>query len=86
MGDIYDNCIIVNKTAQRLRAEDGKSYIDIGSPKTFNSNRRIPLPYFIVTTIENFRGKDNEFVLANEKVDFVEPRLMQIKFKKMTQS
>ncbi len=74
----------IYKTLHRLKDENGKSKIFIDSPKTFHSNRTIPNPLFLNTIIESKRSDSENYVIANESVKIIEPRLMQIKFKRMT--
>lgn len=81
--DIKDGNIIINKTMQRLKDDNGKSIVIIDSPKTFNSNRTIPIPDFLTSIIEQRRDKPENYILSTGSLKFVEPRLMQIKFKKI---
>lgn len=82
--DINNGTIKIYKTLHRLKDENGKSTIFIDSPKTFHSNRTIPIPLFLNTIIESKRSDSENYVIANESVKIIEPRLMQIKFKRMT--
>lgn len=82
--DINNGTIKIYKTLHRLKDENGKSKIFIDSPKTFHSNRTIPNPLFLNTIIESKRSDSENYVIANESVKIIEPRLMQIKFKRMT--
>lgn len=83
--DINNGTIKIYKTLHRLKDEKGKSTIFIDSPKTFHSNRTIPIPLFLNTIIESKRSDSENYVIANESVKIIEPRLMQIKFKRMTE-
>lgn len=83
--DINNGTIKIYKTLHRLKDENGKSTIFIDSPKTFHSNRTIPIPLFLNTIIESKRSDSENYVIANESVKIIEPRLMQIKFKRMTE-
>lgn len=83
-GDIRNQTICVDKTMIRLKDDTGKSMIMINSPKTENSNRTIPVPIFLSEMIEKHRKSDDKYVISTDKLDFVEPRLMQLKFKKIT--
>lgn len=83
--DINNGTIKIDKTLHRLKGENGKSAIFIDSPKTFHSNRTIPIPLFLNNIIESRRSAPENYVIANEYIKTVEPRLMQIKFKKMTE-
>ena len=79
--DITDEYIIINKTIMRIKSEQGKTEVKIGSPKSESSNRIIPTPKCLLPMINQFRG--NGYVLSNDKLKYTEPRLMQIKFSQM---
>lgn len=84
-GDIEDGCIKVRRTMQRVNVNGNGSELYIGTPKTASSIRDIPVPSFLNKVIENFRcnkTKDS-YVLENDKLSIVEPRVMQYKFKKI---
>lgn len=80
--DIDGACVSITKTMQRLQSEDGKTEIVIGEPKSSSSRRLIPLPPFLLPFVEKFRKTDG-FVLQTKKNAFMEPRVIQIKFKKL---
>ena len=84
--DISDNSISIYKTMHRLYDANGNSKIFIDSPKTANSIRIIPYPIVLNSYIENFRGNEDEFVLSTFKLKIIEPRLLQLKFKKIVES
>ena len=84
-GDINNGYIVISKTMQRIRNGTGQSVVVIDSPKTFNSNRTIPIPNFLNAIIEERRESPENYVLSTKSLKFVEPRLMQIKFKKITE-
>lgn len=85
--DITNNCIYVNKAVQRLRKENGTgTEVVMGTPKTNTSVRVIPLPEFLIAYIEPFRKHDNTYFISDKQLDFVEPRVMQYKFKKYVKS
>lgn len=79
--DITDEYIIINKTMMRIKSEQGKTEVKIGSPKSQSSNRIIPTPKCLLPMINQFRS--DGYVLSSEKLQYTEPRLMQIKFGKM---
>lgn len=81
--DINNGNIVISKTMQRLKNDSGKSVVVIDSPKTFNSNRTIPIPNFLNPIIEQRRDSPEKYILSTQSLEFVEPRLMQIKFKKI---
>ena len=69
---------------QRLRVngKDHKTEIRILEPKTTNSTRIIPLPDDLVESMVQYYTP-NSYVLSGDPVKFVEPRVMQKKFKKI---
>jgi integrase len=77
--DITDNHIQINKTLMRIKTDNGKTEIKIGTPKSESSKRFIPTPQCLLPLINKFRK--NGYVLSTEKLEFTEPRLLQIKFK-----
>ena len=79
--DITDEYIVINKTMMRIKNEQGKTEVKIGSPKSESSNRIIPTPKCLLPMINQFRS--NGYVLSNDKLKYTEPRLMQIKFGQM---
>ena len=79
--DITDEHIVINKTMMRIKNEQGKTEVKIGSPKSESSNRIIPTPKYLLPMINQF--KSNGYVLSNDKLKYTEPRLMQIKFGQM---
>lgn len=80
--DINCEHIIVNKTMQRLSTNNGKSEITIGEPKSDSSCRIIPIFTMLRPYINLFR-KPSGYVLQYEDVKFVEPRLMQVHFRRI---
>lgn len=79
--DITDDYIQINKTMTRVKTENGKTEIKIGSPKSDSSKRLIPTPQCILPLVNQFRNTG--YVLSTDKLDYTEPRLMQIKFEKI---
>lgn len=78
--DINDEYIQINKTMTRIKSDNGKTEIKIGTPKSNSSKRLIPTPQCLLPLINQY--KDNGYVLSTDKLDYTEPRLMQIKFEK----
>ena len=79
--DISETTIRVNKTVQRVQQNDTTEIITL-PPKTVSSNRIIPIPKELILLIKSRRNIGS--VLKQENGRPVEPRLMQIKFKKYT--
>ena len=81
-NDMLGGCIKVSKTMLRIKDENNRTKVIISEPKTTSSNRVIPLPEFILPIVEKFK-KSEGYVLSNDKGKFIEPRLMQMKLKKI---
>ena len=79
--DITDSHIEISKTMMRIKNTFGKTEVQIGSPKSESSKRFIPTPQSLLPLINRFRN--NGYVLSSDKLEFTEPRLLQIKFEKM---
>ncbi len=79
--DIGEKTINVNKTIQRIN-KNGHTEILLLPPKTLSSNRIIPIPKEIALLLQTQRGRG--LVLKQENGKQIEPRLMQLKFKKYT--
>lgn len=79
--DIGENTIRVNKTVQRVQ-QNGYTEILTLPPKTISSNRVIPIPKELMCLLKSKRA--NGAVLKQENGKQIEPRLMQMKFKKYT--
>lgn len=80
-----DKTLRVEKTMQRLQCESEdeiRTKVIITEPKSFSSNRVIPLPDFLISLLKKFKGKDKEFILSQDDKEYVEPRTMQNHFKK----
>ena len=84
-NDIDEDRINVRRTVQRLRNTQGTgTELHIGLPKTASSLREIPIPSFLKDIIGQFRSKSNgnTYVFALGTSKLIEPRLMQLHFKK----
>lgn len=79
--DITDEHIVINKTMMRIKNEQGKTEVKIGSPKSDSSNRIIPTPKCLLPMINQFRS--DGYVLSSDNLKYTESRLMQIKFGQM---
>lgn len=80
--DIDSGNINIHKTMYRIK-KDQKTEVVIASPKTVSSFRIIPIPAFLKYKINSFRQEDDFYVIGSKKTPVVEPRLMQIRFKKI---
>lgn len=80
-SDITDEYIQINKTMTRVKVDNHKTEVKIGSPKSDSSKRLIPTPQCLLPLIKEFRNTG--YLLSTDKLEYIEPRLMQIKFEKM---
>ena len=78
--DIDDGVLSVNKTLHRIRIGN-KTVVEVTPPKTNASIRKIPLPSRISLIVEEHRTSGR--IVKSMHGNGVEPRLMQIKFKKI---
>jgi len=84
--NLEDNYIEITETMQRIQDFSGgssKTKVITGKPKSETSRRIIPMPDFLPGVLKRFAGKKNEFVLSGDSKRYMEPRVMQIKFKNM---
>lgn len=84
----FKECVItVNRTMQRVQIEgkNNKTEIIITTPKTNTSFRQIPIPKMLVDYIIGFKSSNDQYILTNKNGNYIEPRVMQYKFKKYLQ-
>ena len=81
--DIRPDCIVISKTMHRIQ-DSNHTIIEITEPKTPSSVRAIPIPQFLQSIIDKYR-QQNGYVLVNRNGKYVEPRLMQLNFKRMVE-
>ena len=77
--DLNKNILTVRRTVQRI-SRSGCTELYIGSPKSVSSHRSIPLPLFLMPTLRQFKGLDNEYILSGS-ARIIEPRTLQRRFK-----
>ena len=77
--DVGEDIIVINKTLHRIK-QGRKTALEITEPKTRKSNRTIPIPMFLLPTLNQYRSYGT--VLKNRNGKPVEPRLMQLTFEK----
>lgn len=80
-----NSSLSINKTIQRIYNSNGKtkkSRIHIGPPKSISSIRIIPLPKFLLGLLNETRTDNNcNNLLSGTQNKFIEPRVLQYKFK-----
>lgn len=80
-----DKTLSVRHTLQRIQNHsklEGKTKIIITTPKSPCSLRTIPLPDELFDILSKYRQSSHGYILTNDEVRFVEPRVMQNKFKR----
>lgn len=77
--DIKEDNIVINKSMHRIKDGDS-TVLEITEPKTYSSNRIIPIPSFLKPLLLEFRSTGYFIVNRNGKP--VEPRLMQLTFER----
>jgi len=87
----FDNRILkVRGTMQRVQIEDGKckTKVIISEPKSRKSIRDIPLPEFICSFFKRHYEKmpPKAYLLTGRQDKFMEPRLLEYRFKKYMKS
>lgn len=81
-----NNTIHICKTVQRIRTVNGTTLIS-SSPKTYNSNRYVPIPlivqeYINSTNIIDSATNSQYYLLSNSAIPY-EPRTLQYSFKRL---
>ena len=84
--DLTEKNICINKTMQRLQYSDDshirKTRIMITEPKSSKSKRKIPISDNLIWLFNEFPTMSNEFLLSGNEAKYIEPRTMQVNFKK----
>ena len=83
--NLYEKMLYVKKTMQRIQTYDmlQKTKVIISSPKSACSLREIPLPDFLCNMLKKYKRADDYFLLSGSVQEYVEPRALQYKFKKI---
>ena len=82
--DLEKRILTVRKTMQRIQCptNTAKTKLIITEPKSETSCRNIPIPKCMMPLLQNFKGKQDDFVLSGTEKP-VEPRTMQYRFQKI---
>ena len=81
---LQEQTIRIHQTLQRVQDKSNgphKTKIVITTPKSASSIRTIPLPDDLVKILKNYKAVDSGYFLTNRLDRFVEPRIMQYRFK-----
>ena len=79
--NLSERSIVINKILQRITVNK-KSYIEIGQPKTPNSNRKVPISDELYELLSDETIDKKGYILTN-KDKYLDPRTMQYYFKKI---
>lgn len=78
--DIPRGLVHVNKTLQRIYTKEngaGKSKVIVTSPKSFKSDRYIPVPQNYLDIIKKYQDAPEVYLLTGKKDKFIEPRTLR---------
>lgn len=80
--DLNQGELYVRRAMQRVGRmdEEGGTSIQISSPKSQSSQRRIPLPETLIPFLQNRRHEGNEYVVKGLHKEYAEPRTVQYRF------
>ena len=80
--DLFKKVILVDSTVSRIK-HNGKTVFIIGSPKTKNSKRLIPIPKRLLILLKDaYKNRKSEYVIST-KADFVIPRTFEYRYHKI---
>lgn len=81
-----DQTIYVHQTLQRIQNKSGdgpKTKIVVTTPKSVCSIRTIPIPEELINVLAAYKKTSVGYLLTNDEHNFIEPRTMQNRFKKV---
>lgn len=83
-GDVSSESIKITKSLQRLSSDgnDSKTAIIISDPKSISSVRTIPIPCFLISTINNLREDNDKYILTGNTKP-TEPRALRKRYDTM---
>lgn len=82
--DLKDNVLHIKKTLQRIKNpnfEEPKTIVVITEPKSRKSIRDIPIPTFLIPSLQRLR-QDGDCYFLTALPSFTEPRCLSFKYKK----
>lgn len=87
--DFKRGTLSVRRTVMRIQETNGnssqKTKVMINAPKTYCSNRTVPIPTDIIKLLELFRREPEVFVLSGSK-ECIEPRILTGHYKRIMKS
>lgn len=80
--DLNQGELYVRSTMQRVGRldEDGRTSIQISSPKSLSSQRRIPLPVILISLLQDRQQEGHEYLIKGRHREYAEPRTVQYRF------
>lgn len=87
--DIPRGLIHVNKTLQRIYTKEngtGKSKVIVTSPKSFKSDRYIPLPEKYLNIIKKHQAAPEVYLLTGKEDKFIEPRTLRAYYDRLMEN
>ena len=85
-SDMEDNTLFINKTLQRVKnfskEATSKTIIQIDTPKSDTSIRKIPLIPFLTELKTHLHFNENNYILTGEN-HYIEPRTIERRFEKI---
>ena len=87
--NLNENYIYIEKTMQRVKNFDDnkpKTKIIETSPKSHSSLRKIPISDYLYRILIKYKKNNDHYLLTGRSDKFIEPRLLEKKFKKYIKS
>lgn len=87
--DLSRGMIHVNKTLQRIYTKEngiGKSKVIVTTPKSFKSNRYIPLPEKYLNIIKKHQAAPEVYLLTGKVDKFIEPRTLRAYYDRLMEN
>lgn len=83
--DLDKKVIKINKSVQRIRdtSNNSKTILLIGTTKSKNSDRIIPISNPLLKYLKGIDNKDNDCYVLNSRSKVIDPRKIQFQFKKL---
>ena len=84
--DISRGLVHVNKTLQRIYTKEngvGKSKVIVTAPKSFKSNRYIPLPEKYLPTFEKYQMNPEAYLLTGRADKYIEPHTLRAYYNRL---
>lgn len=87
--DIPRGLVHVNKTLQRIYTKEngvGKSKVIVTSPKSFKSDRYLPVPEKYLSVIKKYQEAPKVYLLTGKEDKFIEPRTLRAYYDRLMEN